>query len=556
MDGISQHTPPSTVGELELDEGFAEGSQYNVDQTQNSFLSWVNTLPVKAKADLAYEILRTLRSTDIAAVVERMNPLLHMDPIEKLPAEIISGIFSHLEPSVLLTASLCSATWRQRILDPQLWAECYHSEGWGIDMSAVRAFEETHTELVRKEFQNARSQMRNSLGRQGQPKLKKRATSDWLKSAPRRVSARAEVDAWREQHGTIEADQDYSEPADGFDSVMTDAPISSPQRPNKRPSADTAEDMDLEPDKPSMPALTDVFTLNDRDDARINWYFIYKQRFKLEQNWLKGRYTMFQLPHPDHPREAHTECVYTIQFFGKWLVSGSRDKTLRIWDLETRRLRCKPLLGHSQSVLCLQFDPTEEEDIIVSGSSDSSIAVWKFSTGELLQMVKNAHNESVLNLRFDKRYLVTCSKDRKIKVWNRRELVPGHADYPAPIHNSSCTTPNHIIDTSGISISMIESRLAKGVYTSLVPFTHIMTFEGHHAAVNAIQISDNYLVSASGDRMIRLWNLTTGSTERVIQGHNKGIACVQYDGRRIISGSSCRIDGAQESCANCSSRIR
>ena len=164
--------------------------------------------------------------------------------------------------------------------------------------------------------------------------------------------------------------------------------------------------------------------------SAINWPFLYKQRRRLEGNWSKGRFTNFQLPHPSYPNEAHRECVYAIQFSGNWLVSGSRDKTVRVWNLETRRLRGAPLIGHTKSVLCLQFDPSEKEDLIVSGSSDKNVILWRFSTGEKIQEICDAHKDSVLNLRFDERFLVTCSKDKLIKVWNRRELAPTDKNYP------------------------------------------------------------------------------------------------------------------------------
>lgn len=528
----------SSSSQFKLDEGFAEDSQHHGEQIQNSFVAWLNTQSDRAKADIAYEILRTLRSTDIATVVDRLNPLLHMDPIEKLPPEITSQIFSYLDASTLLIASLSSQTWRERILDPRLWQDLYRSQGWAINLKEVKAFEDTHSYLVTK---NSRYGSRQPLSYKGQFGFKRRATSDWLQSTPRRVST--EMASWREQHGVVEADTESGETGDA---EMTDAPLGSPQRPNKRPSQNEGDELEyrrlgLTPDvnmTGSPGTSPDLVLVDEHGEARLNWPYVYKQRYKLEQNWLQGRFTNFQLPHPDYPQEAHTECVYTIQFFGKWLVSGSRDKTLRVWDLETRRLRGKPLVGHSQSVLCLQFDPTEEEDIIISGSSDSSIIVWKFSTGQKVQTIPSAHEESVLNLRFDHRYLVTCSKDKKIKLWNRKALLPTDPDYPTAKPSSTCKIPNHIIDLSDMDISLLEARLANGEYKALRPFSHLMTLEGHSAAVNAIQIEDDKIVSASGDRHIRIWSIKNGTCPRLIPGHSKGIACVQYDGKRVVSGSS------------------
>lgn len=273
-------------------------------------------------------------------------------------------------------------------------------------------------------------------------------------------------------------------------------------------------------------------------NPKINWNFLYKQRRRLEDNWNKGRFTNFQLPHPAYPHEAHRECVYTIQFFGRWLVSGSRDKTLRIWDLETRRLRGSPLTGHTQSVLCLQFDPTEKEDVIMSGSSDSNIIVWRFSTGQKIKEIQQAHRDPVLNLRFDHRYLITCSKDKLIKVWNRHELSPLDKDYPKVSSASTAKMPAYIIDTSSMSPQQLETKLANRQIKMLPAYSLLMALDGHNAAVNAIQIDQDQIVSASGDRLIKVWSVIDGRLISTLPGHQKGIACVQFDSKRIVSGSS------------------
>ncbi|MCJ1232002.1 hypothetical protein MMC12_008683 [Toensbergia leucococca] len=272
---------------------------------------------------------------------------------------------------------------------------------------------------------------------------------------------------------------------------------------------------------------------------RLNFPHVYKQRRKLEDNWDAGRYKPFQLPHRDYAEEAHSECVYTIQHMGNYLVSGSRDRSLRIWDLDSQRLARKPLLGHTGSVLCLQFDASEKEDIIISGSSDTDVILWRFSTGKMIQKIGQAHRESVLNLKFDERFLVTCSKDKTIKIWNRQELRPGDRDYPVKGIQSGGRCPAYIVDLRNFGGPRdIEDHLTPEQKEPLQPYTTLMILDSHGAAVNAIHIQNDQLVSASGDRNLKVWDIHTGVCTAVCRGHMKGIACVQYDGKRIVSGSS------------------
>lgn len=262
-----------------------------------------------------------------------------------------------------------------------------------------------------------------------------------------------------------------------------------------------------------------------------------------------GRFTNFQLPHPNHPEERHTECVYTIQYSGKYLASGSRDHSVRIWNLDTQRLVHPPLLQHEKSVLCLQFDERPDQDILISAGSDCCVILWKFSTGQMIRKIENAHAESVLNLRFDDQYLVTCSKDKTIKVWNRKELMPTDDAYPSFTTKSKAQFPSYIIN---MQQHMESAHLH---FQPLPPYSLLMTLEGHSAAVNAIQIHDGQIISASGDRQVKAWDVRTGACLRTFPGHTKGIACVQFDGRRIVSGSSDetvrifdRATGAEVAC--------
>ncbi|RMZ90810.1 hypothetical protein DV736_g1946, partial [Chaetothyriales sp. CBS 134916] len=414
-----------------LDEGFSEDTSSHEEAPRMAALQeYVGSLSEDSRMEVAFEILQTLRAANIATVVERLAPYLHLDPMVKLPPEITAQVFEHLDAATLLNASLASHTWRNRILDTELWKRLYANQGWGADARQLHAY------------------------------------------------------------------HDFQE--------------------HPRPTV-----------------------VDARGRERLNWAFLYKQRQRLELNWTKGHFINFQLPDPAFPQEAHTECVYTIHFVGKWLVSGSRDKTLRIWDLETRRLVRPPLTGHTQSVLCLQFDPSPEEDIIISGSTDSSVIIWRFSTGQKLHEIPNAHSESVLNLRFNHRYLVTCSKDKKIKIWNRQPLSPLSADCPRICRSTDAVRVlDQIIDWACQDPSTLETKLANGAIKAMPAYQLLMTFVGHGAAINAIQIADDIIVSASGDRLIKIWNVNTGQMMRSIPGHQKGIACVQFDSKRIVSGSS------------------
>lgn len=230
--------------------------------------------------------------------------------------------------------------------------------------------------------------------------------------------------------------------------------------------------------------------------------------------WNLNGHQQLQLPHPDHPEEGHTGIVYKVHLQGDYLVSVSADQTARIWDLRTQRSLHPPLVGHTGSVTTVQFDAAAQSDVVITGGIDGKVMVWRFSTGEVVKTIAKAHDENVLSLHFDQRFLVTGGKDAKIKLWNRHSL---NVDDP---------------EAPGFAVKPVGSDRYE-------EYSLLATFNSR-AAVNALKLRDNVLVSGSGDSTISIWSLHTGEILQKINIHKQGIVCLQYNGRFIVSGSSDR----------------
>ncbi|CAN8104365.1 unnamed protein product [Discula destructiva] len=459
-----------------------------------------------------------------------MAPRLYIDFIRHLPAEICLKILGYLDPVSLLSVARTCRAWYSLALDRTLWQTLYHYEGWKVVAHEIAAVEERV---------NRRSQpgsMHRQKSEEDGHTHKKRAVS--LEDAQDQLMVDAGLALVEEpqpldMENSLFGGQSRSNMTPAFkDLNMQGSTSSCGSYFGKGKGVDKGKGKaELDPPTNFLPPPASLVTSGlwvwdpSLKKQTVNWQYLYTMRRKLETNWEQGNFKNFQLPHPDHPEEGHDgECIYSLQYNEDYLVSGSRDKTLRIWSLATRRLVRKPLVGHVGSVLCLQFDSEPSEDIIVSGSSDSDVIIWRFSTGEIIQRLTHAHRESVLNVKFDKRILATCSKDRTIKIFNRRALKAGDPGYVYPVPT--------VLKKYGYDPSPLDQQ------PTLPPFTMISVLEGHNAAVNAVQIVNDEVVSASGDRMIKVWNWQTGICTRTFLGHNKGIACVQYDGKRIVSGSS------------------
>lgn len=245
----------------------------------------------------------------------------------------------------------------------------------------------------------------------------------------------------------------------------------------------------------------------------------------IEDNWRCGKHNLQRI----NCRSENSKGVYCLQYDDSKIVSGLRDNTIKMWDRQTLQQYSKVLTGHTGSVLCLQYD----DKVIISGSSDSTVRVWDVETGEMVNTLIH-HCEAVLHLsfNFNNGMMVTCSKDRSIAVWdmispteiNLRRVLVGHR---AAV-NVVDFDEKYIVSASG-------DRTIKVWSTSSCEF--VRTLNGHKRGIACLQYHDRLVVSGSSDNTIRLWDIECGACLRVLEGHEELVRCIRFDSKRIVSGA-------------------
>ncbi|KAE9405675.1 hypothetical protein BT96DRAFT_314240 [Gymnopus androsaceus JB14] len=136
------------------------------------------------------------------------------------------------------------------------------------------------------------------------------------------------------------------------------------------------------------------------------------------------------------PILGHTSWVRSVGFSsdGKRVVSGSDDNTIRIWNAETGEQVVEPILGHTNSVTSVGFSSDGKR--VVSGSHDETIRIWNAETGEQVVEPILGHTNSVTSVGFssDGKRVVSGSHDKTIRIWNAEtgeqvvEPILGHTD--------------------------------------------------------------------------------------------------------------------------------
>ncbi|MEW6386989.1 MAG: AAA family ATPase [Thermodesulfobacteriota bacterium] len=118
------------------------------------------------------------------------------------------------------------------------------------------------------------------------------------------------------------------------------------------------------------------------------------------------------------PLTGHTWDVNSVAVWAEkgWAVSASEDRTLKVWDLRTRKL-IRTLTGHTKSVTAVALWP--EQGWAVSASQDKTLKVWDLRTGELIRTL-TGHTKSVTAVALwpERGWAVSASEDRTLKVWD------------------------------------------------------------------------------------------------------------------------------------------
>src|SRR5271166_4091467 len=129
--------------------------------------------------------------------------------------------------------------------------------------------------------------------------------------------------------------------------------------------------------------------------------------------------------------QVHTSSVNAVAVTpdGRYVVSGSDDGKLRVWDLATGETKTT-LQGHTSWVTAMAVTPDGRQ--VVSGSEDKTLRVWDLTTGESKTTLQG-HTGSVnaVAVTPDGRQVVSGASDNTLRVWDlakgeTKTTVQGH----------------------------------------------------------------------------------------------------------------------------------
>ncbi len=114
---------------------------------------------------------------------------------------------------------------------------------------------------------------------------------------------------------------------------------------------------------------------------------------------------------------SHTSTISSLDFIDSdHIVSGSWDGKAVVWSLSQQKQVCE-FKEHKHAV-CVFYNATN--NYVVSGSQDKALNLWDWHTGMKIKRTENAHSDIIREISDieGSGLIITCSNDEMVKVWS------------------------------------------------------------------------------------------------------------------------------------------
>jgi WD40 repeat protein len=279
--------------------------------------------------------------------------------------------------------------------------------------------------------------------------------------------------------------------------------------------------------------------------------------------------------------DGHTDPVYDAVFTpdGRWVVTASFDKTLRLWDLASRQ-SVRTMSGHTGLVLSIAVDPgggriasgamdntikiwdvpinspitdfaghsgpvrsvamTGDGQWIISGGSDKSVQLRATADGKVVRAFEG-HLAGVVGVavRSDSLEVATATESGVLRLFTLADGKPiggSVVAHPGPITGLLYARNNSFLVTSG-SDGLVRK------WPRSLPAT--LSASGHSAPIASVDVSStgSMVATASLDKTARLWRRSDGTLLRPLESHPAQVTSIAFspNSSQVATGSADQI---------------
>ncbi|KAM9228527.1 p21-activated protein kinase-interacting protein 1 isoform 2-T3 [Leptosomus discolor] len=222
---------------------------------------------------------------------------------------------------------------------------------------------------------------------------------------------------------------------------------------------------------------------------------------------------------PDFTHHAHSASLSAVAVSNRYVVTGSRDETIQIYDMK-KKIEHGALLQHNGTVTCLEFYSTAH---LLSGAEDGLICIWNTKRGHVTSL--SIHPSGKLAL--------SVGTDKTLRTWN---LVEGRSAFIKNLKQNA-----HIIKWSPDGeryVTVITNKV--DIYKlDTASITGTITTEKRISSLRFI--TDSIFAIAGDDEIVRFYSCDSQKCLCEFKAHEnriKDLYSFEKEGQHVIVTAS------------------
>eukprot|EP01087_Luapelamoeba_hula_P020714 TRINITY_DN711_c0_g1_i2.p1 TRINITY_DN711_c0_g1~~TRINITY_DN711_c0_g1_i2.p1 ORF type:complete len:938 (+),score=169.54 TRINITY_DN711_c0_g1_i2:26-2839(+) len=236
---------------------------------------------------------------------------------------------------------------------------------------------------------------------------------------------------------------------------------------------------------------------------------------------------------------ARSDRVKSVDFHPTepWILASLYNGNVYIWNYKTQNL-VKTFEVTNLPVRTCKF--IARKQWIITGADDMFIRVYNYNTMEKV-ITFEAHQDYIRSLAIHptQPYVLSSSDDMLIKLWDWEKgwqpisMFEGHTHYVMNI----TFNPK---DPNTFATASLDGTVKVWSLGSLVPN---FTLQGHEKGVNCVEYYPGgdkpYLISGADDRTVKIWDYQNKTCVQTLEGHTQNVSVVCFHPTLpiLISGS-------------------
>ena len=222
-----------------------------------------------------------------------------------------------------------------------------------------------------------------------------------------------------------------------------------------------------------------------------------------------------------------------INPLGDIIASSSTDQTVRLWTNavggKNKILKCHPSPIRS-------VDFSSDGKLLMTGSNDKTIKIFELYPKHKFISSYKGHSNWVRCARFspDNRLIGSCGDDNAVIIFDVEQKTVKYRflDHSSNVNSCRFSPDGTIISSAGNDgkIKLFDIRMGR----------LIQHYDAHNDKINCISYhqSGNYIISGSDDSTIKIWDLKMGQILYTVHGHRGKVKSVNFniDGDYFCSG--------------------